>query len=315
MSKLSPKLSPWLSELHKQIEESLANGYKATAIGAREGLANVVRSLIKESPAIAWVNEDLVPGAHYNVPVRIYHPEPEEARPVLVFYHGGGHMAGSVSVYDPICRKLADASGHIVVSAEYRRAPENPYPAGVIDAYAVASKVFDLLRQRGLKFRNALAIAGDSAGAALAATVSWKSQFDTALVIEKQILIYPCLDYTMSHKSIYENGENYFLTRERIAWYFNNYFQHAEDRCAASPLHGHFSAGLPKTLLVSAGFDPLRDEAFAYVEKLEQAGVANEHLHFEDMVHAFLFMEDLIPEECQRLYLACANFLNEHKSN
>ncbi len=311
MSKLSPKLSSWLADLHKQIDAMVANGYKATAIGAREGVVNVTRSLIKESPAIAWVNDDLVSAAEYNVPVRIYHPEPGEARPVLVYYHGGGHMAGSVSVYDPICRKLADASGHIVVSAEYRLAPENPYPAGTIDAYAVASKVFEVLRQRDLKFKNTLAIAGDSAGGALAATVSWKSQFDSNLKIEKQILIYPSLDYTMCHKSIDENGENYFLTRERIAWYFNNYFQHAEDRKAVSPLYGHFSSNLPKTLVISAGFDPLRDEAFAYIEKLKQAGVANEHLHFEDMVHAFLFMEDLIKDECEKLYLACGRFLNE----
>src|SRR5271156_3537685 len=102
------------------------NGYKSTAIGAREALANTVQAMISDSPAIAWVNDELIYGRDYAVPVRIYHPAPAEARPVVVFYHGGGGMAGSVSIYDPICRKLAAATGQIVVSVEYRLAPENP---------------------------------------------------------------------------------------------------------------------------------------------------------------------------------------------
>lgn len=311
MPQLSPKLAPWLTDLHAQIAVLIAKGYKATAIGAREGVVNVTRSYIKDSPAVAWVNDELVAGEQYSVPVRIYHPQPDEERPVLVFYHGGGHAAGSVQVYDPICRKMAVASGHIIVSVEYRLAPENPYPAGLIDAYTVARGVWDALKLRNLPFKRILTIAGDSAGGALASSVSNRAQFDYSLNIANQILIYPCVDYTMSHASIEENGANYFLTKERIAWYFDNYFQNAEDRYQASPLYGQFTKRLPRTLMISAGFDPLRDEAALYLARLREAGIEHEHVYFDDMVHAFLYMEELVKEECERVYAAIGKFLNK----
>ncbi len=311
MPQVSPKLEQWLEDLHKKSAVLLANGYKATAIGAREALANLARAYVKDSPAIEWVNEDLVFSSQYNVPVRIYHPVPNEERAVLLLFHGGGHSAGSVSVYDPICRKLAKATGQIVVSAEYRLAPENPYPAALTDAYAVARGIWDTLDERSLPYKKLLSIAGDSAGGAITSSVSQLAQSDENLKIAKQVLIYPSLDYTMSLPSIEENGENFFLTKERIAWYFDNYFQHTQDRRMASPLHGKFGPGLPRTLIISAGCDPLKDEALAYVVKLETANVPHEHIQYDDMVHAFLFLEEMVKEECDSLYQHIARFLNE----
>jgi acetyl esterase/lipase len=147
-------------------------------------------------------------------------------------------------VYDPISRRLAAATGCVVVVPEYRLAPENPYPAALHDAYAAARGVFAALDARGLPFVRQLSLAGDSAGAALAATVSARSQHDTALQIAAQVLIYPSLDYSMSLPSITENGEGYFNS-DRIAWYFDNYFQHGEDRLAASPLHMTVTPRMP----------------------------------------------------------------------
>ena len=309
MPQLNPKIAPWLADLHKQIEVLKANGYKATAIGAREGVVNVTRSFIKESPAIAWVNDELVYGPEYAVPVRIYHPKPQEALPVAVFYHGGGHAAGSVQVYDPICRKIALASEHIVVSVEYRLSPENPYPQGLMDAFTAARGVWDALDRRKLNYTEKLSLIGDSAGGALAASVTSRAQFEHGLNIANQVLIYPCLDYTLRQPSMEENADGYFLTRERIGWYFDNYFHHSEDRYQASPLYGQFTSGLPRTLVVSAGFDPLRDEAAQYVEKLKEAGIPHEHIFYDDLVHAFLFMEDMLKEECASLYSAIGRFL------
>jgi acetyl esterase len=310
MRQVSAKLAPWLIEVHSQLATMKANGYKPTAIGAREALANIVRAMITERPEIAWVNDELIDGRDYAVPVRIYHPAPTEARPVIVFYHGGGGTAGSVWIYDPICRKLASATGHIVVSVEYRLAPENPYPAAVVDAYTAARGVWNALDRRSLPYKRLLSLAGDSAGGALASTVSGRAQFDPSLDIANQILIYPSVDYTLRQASIVENGENCFLTRERIIWYFDNYLQHGEDRYLVSPLFQEFTTGLPRTLIVSAGFDPLRDEALAYLARLKQTGVPHQHLHFDDMVHAFLFMESLVKEECDSVYRSVANFLN-----
>ena len=127
MHQLDPALAAWLEEYNRELADLVAKGYKATAIGAREALANLTRQMVTPGPDIAWVNDELVAGRDYTVPVRIYHPDPKRPLPVLVFFHGGGHMVGSVSVYDPICRRLAAASRHVVVSAEYRRSPESPY--------------------------------------------------------------------------------------------------------------------------------------------------------------------------------------------
>jgi acetyl esterase/lipase len=306
---LNPMLAPWLVELHAKVAAMKTKGYKATAIGAREALGNMARSMLTDIPAIAWVNDELIYGGEYTVPVRIYHPAPTEARAVIVFYHGGGGMAGSVSVYDPICRKLAHATGQIVVSVEYRLAPENPYPAGVVDAFNVARGVWNALDRRSLPYIQSLSLAGDSAGGALVSTISSRAQFDRSLKIDNQILIYPSLDYTLRLPSVVENGENHFLTRERIIWYFDNYFQHGEDRALVSPLSHQCTLALPRTLIVSAGFDPLRDEALEYVDRLRQAGVPHQHRHYDDMVHGFLFMESLIKQECDSVYQTIADFL------
>ncbi|OWY38030.1 carboxylesterase [Xenophilus sp. AP218F] len=310
MHTLHPKLQDWLSGFNHQTAQKLAAGYKATAIGAREALADITRQMVAPGPAVAWVNEDLIPGREYSVPVRIYHPQPEQALPVLVFFHGGGHVAGGVGVYDGICRRLAAASRHIVVSAEYRLAPENPYPAGLKDAFAVAKGVFGALEARRLPCRKQLSLAGDSAGGALCASLAGKAQYDASLDIARQVLIYPCVDYTLTLPSIEENGEGHFLTKARTAWYFDSYFQHAEDRRQASPLYWEFSARLPATLVISAGFDPLRDEALRYADKLRAAGVETESLHWPDMLHAFLNMESLAPDICAETYRRIGEFLN-----
>ncbi|MDN0074452.1 alpha/beta hydrolase [Crenobacter sp. SG2303] len=310
MRQVSPKLAAWLAELNRLNEEAIRNGYLATVISAREALARLTAAFVPPGPVIAWVNDELIAGHEYTVPVRIYHPAPTEARAVIVFYHGGGHMAGSVAVYDPICRRLAAATGQIVVSVDYRRSPENPYPAGLTDAYTAARGVWGALRKRQLPFRRELTLAGDSGGGAFAASVSRLAQFDPSLAITRQVLIYPSLDYTLRMPSVAENGEGYFLTESRVAWYFDHYFQHAENRLAPSPLYGEFTSRLPKTLVITAGFDPLRDEGVAYVEKLREIGVPAEHLPFNDLLHAFLNLEAMIAEECAATYAAIARFVN-----
>ncbi|MCD5329019.1 alpha/beta hydrolase [Chromobacterium piscinae] len=308
MHRLHPNLRPWLAELNQQTAQRLAEGYKPTAIGAREALAQLTAQMVAPGPDIAWVNDDLVPGGAYAVPVRIYHPAPKETLPVLVFLHGGGHMAGSVSVYDGINRRLAAASRHIVVAAEYRLSPENPYPAGLDDALSVAKHVWRALDERGLAYRRRLSLAGDSAGGALCASLCGLA--DPSLEISRQALIYPCVDYTLAQPSVAENGEGLFLTRARTDWYFDNYFQHGEDRGRASPLHWALDAPPPATLVITAGRDILRDQGQLYANKLQAAGAEVERLHLEDQVHAFLNMEALVPEVCDLAYRRIGAFLN-----
>ena len=121
MRALHPVLVPWLQNFNAAVEMSLAGGFRATPTNAREWLANCTRMYVTNIPPVAWVQDDLVPTWEYRVPIRIYHPAPLEPLPVLVYFHGGGHMCGSVTVYDPICRKLALASRHIVVFVDTRK--------------------------------------------------------------------------------------------------------------------------------------------------------------------------------------------------
>lgn len=313
MRKPAPGIEKWLTGLNILLQELKESGFKPTPTNAREGLANLTAGLVSSKPAIQWIQDDFVPGEKFDVPVRIYHPRPEEQLPVLIYYHGGGHMAGSVSVYDPICRRIALAANHLVVAPDYRLAPECPYPAGIIDALTVARNVWYPLQERALNFSPHLSIAGDSAGGAISATVSHSLQEDDTASINKQVLIYPSLDYTMQSASIDVNGKGYLLEKDKIRWYFDNYFQKGEDRKTHSPLFMPISPRLPETLVITAQFCPLRDEAIDYFKKLQAAGIPTRHLHFDDMIHAFLNMEDIAKEQCERLYTALAPFLNRTK--
>lgn len=310
MRQLHPQLEDWLKKSNALMATLVAGGYKATPVNTREGLAALTRVYVKDVPAVSWVQDDYVDTPVYRVPVRIYHPKPEEALPVLVYFHGGGHMAGSVSVYDPICRKLALAANHIVVAPEYRLAPECPYPAGITDGLGVVKYLWRTLDDRGLRYRRQLSVGGDSGGGAMTATVTGRAQFDASLDIRRQVMIYPSLDYTMSTPSIEENAVGYLLEKEKVAWYFDSYFQHGEDRKAASPLFWDYTTRLPETLIVTAEFCPLRDEGLAYLEKAKAAGVPVRHLHMPDMIHAFINMEDLVPEACRAMYGVIGEFLN-----
>ncbi|WP_346838015.1 alpha/beta hydrolase [Microbulbifer sp. SAOS-129_SWC] len=307
MRQLDVKLAEWLQTFNAQVAQLNAAGFEPTPISAREGLANLTRGFVAPGPQMA-VCESLVYGAHYNVPVRIYQPEGAPAGPVIIYSHGGGHMAGSVAVYDSICRRIADACQRVVIAPDYRLAPENPYPAGIQDLLTVVRGAAATLEKKGIECDGRWILMGDSGGGAMTATASHLLQHERHRVIG-QVLIYPSLDYTLQLPSIEENGRGYLLEKEKIGWYFDNYFQGAENRYQCSPLYGEFTGQLPPTLVVTAEFCPLRDEGFAYVQRLDDAGVAVQSLHFDGMIHAFLNMESLVAEDCQRFYRHAAEFV------
>jgi acetyl esterase/lipase len=311
MRKVSPKLQGWLDDFNKAAAALIASGFKATPTNAREYLVNLTRNLVTDIPDVPLICDELVYSPEWLIPVRIYVPKPDRELPVLVYFHGGGHMVGSVSVYDPICRKLALASDHIVISVEYRLTPENPYPAGEKDAYFAVKNIWPALDVRKIKYKKILNIGGDSAGGALTASVIHKAQFDHDLDIKKAVMIYPGLDYTMSYPSIDENAVGFLLQKAKIIWYYDYYFLQAQDRRAASPIFGTFTKGLPEIFLLSCEFCPLRDENRAYLKKLDEVGVKYTHLHFDDMLHTFLNMENLVKEECEKTYKAIGAFLNK----
>jgi acetyl esterase/lipase len=276
---------------------------------AREAFDALTRTFVTERPELALVRDDLIPGPDYLVPVRVYHPAPAEQRPVALFLHGGGHMSGSVSIYDPIARKLALATGNIMVAVEFRLAPECPYPAALKDAMACAKQVFRCLQGQGLPYAEQLALIGDSGGGALCATIAHLAQFEPGLHIDAQALIYPSLDYSLSQPSVRENGEGYLLERERILWMFDSYLQGQQNRRDLSPLFMDVLPDFPRTLVVTADFDPLRDEGAAYVRRLRAQGIDAEHKPMGGMIHAYLNLENLVPEACRDTYAAIGAFL------
>ncbi len=311
MRQLSPKLENWLLGYNRLLKDLEENGFRQTPTNAREGLAILTYKLVTDKPLVNWVQDDLVDGDEFQVPVRIYHPRPESVLPVLLYFHGGGHMAGSVTVYDPICRKLALSTAHVVVSVDYRLAPECPYPAGISDALSVVRNIWNTLDRRHISYNRLLSIAGDSAGGSMCATISHLTQHDVAVNISKQVLIYPCLDYTLQSKSVSQNGEGYLLQKDKMEWYFDNYCKDSENRRELSPLYMEFSPNIPETLVITAEFCPLRDDGIAYVRKLNDAGVLARNLHFDDMIHAFINMEDLAKDQCKEVYRNIASFLND----
>jgi acetyl esterase/lipase len=303
-------LRDWLKDFNEAKRELERHGYKRTPTVVREAFERVTRRFLTESPEISQVLDDLVPGSDYDVPVRLYHPEPTSPLPIAVFAHGGGHLAGNVSLYDPIARKLAAATRHIIVSVDYRLAPECPYPAALRDLLAVIKRVGPVLAERGCLFTPTLSLIGDSAGGALCATAAHLLQFEPTVTLHRQTLIYPSLDYTLSFPSVTEYAEGYLLEFDRAIWYFDQYLQNAESRKSLSPVFMECTSNLPDTLVFTAEHCLLRDEGIAYVEHLLTAGVRAEHVLCDGMIHAFLNLENLVPEQCAGVYREIGGFLN-----
>lgn len=309
MQVLAPQLHQWLERYNRNLRILEERGFILTPEASRDGLATMTRELVTDIPTLPEVYNGEVKGDGLRVPVRLYHPQPGKALPVLIYFHGGGHMAGSVEVYDPICRKLALAADHLVVSTEYRLAPEHPYPAGIDDAKTVVKNIFALFDALEIVCTSTLSIGGDSAGGAMAATLAHAFQHDPDRHIAHQVLIYPSLDYTLCQRSIDQFATGYLLHKDKIRWCFDNYLQHEEDREEVSPLLMECDGNLPATMVITAGFCPLRDEGIAYVNRLKAAGVRTRHLHMEDMIHAYLNMESVTTEACKKTYEAIGSFL------
>ncbi|NTZ45498.1 alpha/beta hydrolase [Lelliottia aquatilis] len=278
-------------------------------LSSRDGLASLTQQHVKGRDEIARVINTEVILADRSIPVRIYSPSPDKPVNVIVFIHGGGHLSGSVDVYDPIARRLAATSGNTVVAVDYRRSPESPYPAGLNDARDVLLKVPSLLDEQHIPRGRQLTLAGDSGGGAFSATLAGEFQTTHTGYISRLVLIYPSLDYTLSWPSVHENGKGKLLDESKIAWYFSQYFRHKEDRHALSPLYRPVTGAFPPTLIFSGGLDPLRDENFAFVARLKAAGVPLKHVHFPGMVHAFLMLDNLAPQQNQQLYQDIASFV------
>ncbi|MBB1438025.1 alpha/beta hydrolase [Shewanella sp. SG41-4] len=305
---VSPKLTDFLALANSNIALAKQNNVQFTPTILRESL-HKLGALMSDSLAVSYIADKMLTLPDRTISVRIYSPAPDKPLPVLLHFHGGGHMCGSVALYDPICRHLASAAQCVVISVEYRLAPEYPYPAGIDDCEQVLIRYAELLGD--VNHQHYVTIIGDSAGGAICTSLSMKSLTDKRINIDQQILIYPSVDYTLNSPSLDSNGTGFLLETTRIKWYFEQYFQSTDVDVIkqASPLFGAMSVKLPKTLIFTAGCDPLRDEGIAYAKALTAAGVDVEHHSFDGMIHAYMLLHDVVKDECMATYQHIAKFM------
>ena len=251
----------------------------------------------------------------HDIPVRIFSPETEGEHAILLFFHGGGWVTGNIDSYDKVCRNMAKLTDRSVVSVDYRLAPEYRFPAAPEDCYAVAREIFLDLSLFGMR-ADQITLIGDSAGANLAAAVSLMARDRGEVLPRSQILIYPATaaDHTENSPfpSVRENGTDYLLTSKRICEYMELYRSGPED-CENpyfAPLAAEDFSNQPQTLILTAEYDPLRDEGEAYGEALKRAGVPVEMHRIPDALHGFFSLPPRFAQ-VQKAYGYINRFLDE----
>ena len=233
-----------------------------------------------------------------HIPFRLYRPKGVPASaplPALIFFHGGGWVIGDLETHDVLCRQLTAAAGISVVNVDYRLAPEHRYPAAVEDAWAAVRWVEKHAAELAIDSAR-LAVGGDSAGGNLAAVVALLARDDGGPSLALQVLTYPVTDVAAESASYAEFADGFLLTRDSMRWFIEHYVPERKDRLdwRASPLRAQSLAGVAPALVVTAGFDPLRDEGEAYGRRLREAGVRVDMVCYGGMIHGFAPMGRLI---------------------
>ena len=255
------------------------------------------RMLGGEPPPIANVAERSIPGPAGPIPIRVYTPDGSAPFGVVVYFHGGGWVAGNLDTHDDICRALANEAGCVVASIDYRLAPEHKFPAAAEDAYAATCWVAEHAAEIGGDPAR-LAVGGDSAGGNLTAMVALMARDRRGPAIAHQLLIYPVTDYSFDTPSYRDNAEGYLLTRAGMEWYWGHYLASDADgdNPYASPLRARDLGGLPPALVITAEYDPLRDEGEAYAKRLREAGVPVMSTCYPGMIHSFFGQFQLLDQ-------------------
>jgi len=254
-----------------------------------------------EPPELAAVRDVAIPAPHGAIPARLY--EPKQLRtvnglaPGLVFFHGGGWVIGDLDSHDVVCRKLAFEGELIVISVDYRLAPEHKFPAAAEDAITATQWVATNAIELGIDAAR-LCVGGDSAGGNLAAVVAIAARDGNGPALSGQVLIYPATDFAMTHPSHSEPETSVLLTHSVIRWFRDHYLNGAADvhDWRASPARATTLIGLPPAYVLTAGADPLRDEGNDYAERLKQARVPVTHRSFPGQFHGFFTMGKLLQQ-------------------
>lgn len=255
---------------------------------ARAAYSAVVTDCGLTPEPVADATDRTITGPAGPIPIRIYTPKGSGAFPILVYYHGGGWVIGGLDVVHSTCTVLANRTHAVVVSVDYRLAPEHPFPAAVEDAHAALKwAAANAALLNGDVER--LAVAGDSSGGNLAAVVALLARDEGGPALMHQLLLYPATDFLRDTASSRDNGVGFFLTTDLLKWFHEHYLGVDGDPAdwRASPLRATDLSGLPPAWVVTAEFDPLRDEGEAYADRLREAGVGAAVRRYDGQIHAF----------------------------
>ncbi|MET4799116.1 alpha/beta hydrolase [Bradyrhizobium sp. LB11.1] len=295
-------LDPDAAAVYKAFQEAGRPAYETlTAPEARAYYLQGRVATNPEPPELANVASLSIPAPHGAIPARIYVPKQPRLQnglaPALVFFHGGGWVIGDLDSHDVVCRQLADAGTLIVVAVDYRLAPEHKFPAAIDDAVAATKWIDANARELGIDAAR-LSIGGDSAGGNLAAVVALAARDGNGPKLAGQVLIYPAVDFAMTHGSHSEPETSVLLTHSVIRWFRDHYLNGTTDihDWRASPARAESLGGLPPTYVLTAGADPLRDEGDEYAARLKQSGVPVTYKHFPGQFHGFLTMGKLLQQ-------------------
>ena len=270
----------------------LPSNHTVTPQEARENARSRPRPA---GPEVASVEDRTIPGPDGGVPVRIYTPSGSGPFPILAWYHGGGWVIGDLESADASARHLCSGAGCVVVSVDYRLAPETKFPGPAEDCYAAT--VWAVENAHSINADpSRLAVGGDSAGGNLAAAISLMAADRNGPEIAFQLLVYPVTDRSFDTASYVDNAEGYMLTQDGMRWYWDQYLANDADAANpyAAPLQAQSVAGQPPALVLTAEFDPLRDEGEAYGKRLREAGVETAISRYDGMIHGFFGMVGVI---------------------
>ena len=272
---------------------------------------------LKARPApVREVFDGAVAGPAGTIPVRYYRETRKPACPLLVYFHGGGWVMGDLDTHDNLCRLLARKSDALVMAVDYRLAPEHPFPAPFDDAYAALVWAAENAASVGADPKRIL-VAGDSAGANLAAAACLAARDRGGPAVGGQILLYPATDLASFDRPSYRHfADGHYLTRRYMEAFRDRYLPRAQDRTdpLASPLLAPDLTGLPPALVITAGFDVLRDEGEAYAERLRASGVAVTATRYNGMVHGFLSMDRVFSRQTEQATDEIAGFIRADSS-
>jgi acetyl esterase len=288
---------PQVAALLEQMREAGQPPFEHMSVPEARQAAWAFADLQGPGPEVASVQHRFIPGPTADLPVRIYTPEGQGPFPAIVYFHGSGWVILNIEICDPTMRALANDTGCVVVAVNYQKAPEHKFPVPFNDAWASTCWVAEHAEELGIDAAR-MAVGGDSAGGNLAAAVAIKARDEGGPALAFQLLVYPATDHDLDTPSCLANGEGYLLQRESMRWFWGHYLDGATDvpDWRAFPMRAASLAGLPPALVVTAEFDPLRDDGRRYADRLRAEGVPVTYSEHAGMIHGFYWMQAVLDQ-------------------